>query len=308
MKLRMIDLNIVYMGTPDFAVPALRYLCENGFNISGVFTQPDKPKGRKAVLTPPPVKEYAQSRGICVYQPVSFKDGQAEDTIRALAPDLIVVAAYGKILPQSVLDIPPLGSVCLHGSILPRYRGAAPIQRAVINGEKTTGITAMLMDAGIDTGDILLKKELEIGEDETAGELFERLAALSVDVLRDTLAGISKGELTPIKQDESLATYSPLLSKADSAVDLNESAQNIHNLVRGLNPWPSAVTEIGGVRVKLHKTALTGAVKGEGSGYFSEDNRLYLLCGDKKVLEILELQPDGGKRMSASDYLRGHKI
>lgn len=225
------------MGTPDFAVPALKALAQSDHEVCAVFTQPDKPRGRKMIMTPPDVKVCAQSLGIPVYQPESMKNSEALNIIEKYSPDAIVVAAYGKILPKAVLEAPKFGCVNIHGSLLPKYRGAAPIQQSVLNGDKVTGVTTMLMDVGLDTGDILQTAQTEIGENETSGELFDRLAELGGELILKTLSALEKGEITPRKQDEALATHTSKIDKTMCPIDFSLSAQEIHNKVRGLNPW-----------------------------------------------------------------------
>ena len=276
-------MRIVYMGTPDFAVPALEKLAQSpDYTVAAVFTQPDKPKGRKMVMTPPDVKVCAEKLGIPVFQPSSMRSEEAYNSLKELNPDVIVVAAYGQILPKAVLDLPKFGCVNIHGSLLPKYRGAAPIQQSVLDGEKVTGVTTMLMDVGLDTGDILLKAETEIGENETAGELFDRLAVLGGELIIETLDKLKKGEITPQKQDESLATHTSKITKDLCPIDFNKTAYEVHNKVRGLNPWPVAVTEIAG-------------------------KPFVVACGDKSV-ELIEIQPQGKKRMTAQAFLAGHKL
>ena len=302
--------TVVFMGSPDFAVKALEALIASpDYDVKLVVSQTDKPQGRKQVLTAPPVKELALQNDIEVYQPKTLKTPEAYEKINALHPDFIVVSAYGKILPQNILSIPVYGCVNLHGSLLPKYRGAAPIQWSVINGDTKTGVTSMLMNAGLDTGDILLTSEIQIGENETAGELFDRLAALCPALLIKTLNGLKSGEITPIKQDEAQATYVSVLSKEMAAIDWNEPAAAIHNKIRGLNPWPVAKTQYAGKMMKIymgrpmeHNTMLPA-----GSLY-TRDGRLFVVCGQGTVYEIRELQLEGAKRMNASDFLRGHAI
>lgn len=298
-------MKIIYMGTPDFAVPALKSLASSKHEVCAVFTQPDKPRGRKMILTPPDVKVCAQSLGIPVYQPDSMKNGDALEIIGRYNPDVIVVAAYGKILPKAVLDTPKFGCVNIHGSLLPKYRGAAPIQQSVLNGDRVTGITTMLMDVGLDTGDILLTEETEIGENETSGELFDRLAELAGKLVLKTLSALEKGEITPKKQDESLATHTSKIDKSLCPIDFSKSAFEVHNKVRGLNPWPVATTRIGGKNVKVYSTRL--CQKSGKSGEVISTKPLVVGCGDKSV-EILELQPEGKKRMTADAFLAGHKL
>jgi len=297
--------RIVFMGTPDFAVPCLERLISLGCSVVGVFTQPDKPKGRGYKLTPPPVKELALSAGIPVFQPEKMRDGTACAMLRELAPELIVVVAYGKILPKEILDIPRLGCINIHGSLLPKYRGAAPIQWSVINGERVTGVTSMKLDEGMDTGDMLLKLETEISPDETAGELFERLAELGADCLEQTLGLFDGGIPEGVKQDEALATYAPMLKKEDGAVDFTLPAQRLHDLIRGTSPWPAAYTTLDGARLKLLGSRVTD---GEGMpGELLDGKKLILACGEGALL-ITEVQPDGGKRMGAEDFLRGKRL
>lgn len=298
-------MKIIYMGTPDFAVPALKSLASSEHEICAVFTQPDKPRGRKMILTPPDVKVCAQSLNIPVYQPESMKNGDALEIINKYNPDVIVVAAYGKILPKAVLDAPKFGCVNIHGSLLPKYRGAAPIQQSVLNGDRVTGITTMLMDVGLDTGDILLTEETEIGENETSGELFDRLAVLGGKLILKTLSALEKGEITPKKQDESLATHTSKIDKSLCPIDFSKSAFEVHNKVRGLNPWPIATTKISGKNVKVYSTRL--CPKSGKSGEVISTKPLVVGCGDKSV-EILELQPEGKKCMTADAFLAGHKL
>ena len=257
---------------------------------------------------PTPVRAAAEAGNVEVYQPASLKTDEAYEKLLSYAPDFIVVAAYGKILPQRVLDIPKYGCVNLHGSLLPKYRGSAPIQRCVINGEKVTGITAMLMDAGVDTGDMLLKTETEIGENETAGELFDRLAAMCPDILLKTLKGIVDGSVKPVKQDPEKATLAPMLDKGESVIDWSSSARDVHNKVRGMDPWPVARTSFGGKLLKLYGThPVDGLSAGGEVGTISvRDGHLFVKCGGNTVLELTEVQLEGAKRMPASDFLRGH--
>ena len=233
-------MRTVFMGTPDFAVPCLQRLFDCGCEVCGVFTQPDKPKGRHGVLTAPPVKELALKMGVPVFQPTKMRDGTALEMLKSVQPELVIVVAYGKILPKEILDYPKYGCINIHASLLPKLRGAAPIQWSVINGCKVTGVTSMQMDEGLDTGDMLISREIEIGENETAGELHDRLSALGADVLEETLEALKKGELKPVKQNDAEFTYAPMLSKELSPVDWSLSAREVHNKIRGLSPWPSA--------------------------------------------------------------------
>ena len=299
-------MRIVYMGTPDFAVPALEKLAQSpDYTVAAVFTQPDKPKGRKMVMTPPDVKVCAEKLGIPVFQPSSMRSEEAYNSLKELNPDVIVVAAYGQILPKAVLDLPKFGCVNIHGSLLPKYRGAAPIQQSVLDGEKVTGVTTMLMDVGLDTGDILLKAEIEIGENETAGELFDRLAVLGGELIVETLDKLAKGEITPQKQDESLATHTSKISKELCPIDFNKSAFEVHNKVRGLNPWPVAVTEIAGKTVKVYSSRVSDM--SGAAGTILSLKPFVVACGDKSV-ELIEIQPQGKKRMTAQAFLAGHKL
>ena len=298
------------MGTPDFAVPSLEALIAAGHTIVGVFTQPDKPKNRGMKLQPPPVKVCALAPDIPVYQPEKMKDGTALAIVRELAPELIVVAAYGRILPQDILDAPKYGCVNVHSSLLPKYRGSAPIHWAILNGEKESGVTIMKMALALDAGDILAQTATPIDPDETVESLHDRLAQLGADLLAETIPAIQAGTLTPIPQAEEQVTYAPMLSRALSPMDFTRPARALHDQVRGLIPWPAAVTELGGVRCKILSTAVADETTGKAPGTViaADKKGLKLACGGGTVLEILELQADGGKRMKAADYLRGHPV
>lgn len=298
-------MNIIFMGTPDFAVPALDKLVASEHNVTAVFTQPDKPRGRKMVLTPPEVKACALKHGIKVYQPDSLKDGKTLEIIKDCNPDVIVVAAYGKILPKEILDYPKYGCVNIHGSLLPKYRGAAPIQRAVLDGESETGVTTMQMAEGLDTGDMLLVYKTPILPDETSGELFDRLALAGADLLLDTLEGLEKGEIVPQKQNDSLSSYANMIDKSMCPIDFNKTAQAVHNQVRGLNPWPVATAQINGKRLKIYKTKLS-SLKGNPGEVISL-KPLTVACKENSV-EIITLQPEGKKIMDSKAYLAGNKI
>ncbi len=298
-------MKIIYMGTPDFAVPALKSLANSEHTVCAVFTQPDKPRGRKMIMTPPDVKVCAQELDIPVYQPNSMKGEEALEIINRYNPDVIVVAAYGQIIPKSILDAPKYGCVNIHGSLLPKYRGASPIQQSVLNGDKVTGITTMLMDVGIDTGDILLTSETEIGENETSAELFDRLALLGGEVILDTLKALENGTVTPVKQDESLATHTSKIDKTLCPIDFTKTANEVHNKVRGLNSWPIATTKICGKNVKVYTTRLCD--KGGKCGTVISVKPLVVACAEGSV-EICEIQPDGKKRMTAEAFMAGHKI
>ena len=301
-------MRVVFMGTPEFAVPCLQKLIDCGHNVTGVFTQPDKPQGRKMIMTPSPVKELAITNGIKVYQPVKMKDGTALEMLKEADPELCIVVAYGKILPKEILEYPKYGCINIHASLLPKLRGAAPIQWSVINGFEKTGVTSMQMDEGLDTGDMLIKGELEIGENETAGELHDRLSLLGADVLEKTIAALEKGELKPEKQNHEEFTYASMLSKELSPIDWTMSAQQVHNKIRGLSPWPSANAKLNGKTVKIHKSILSSA-KGNYAGEIVESGKkLVVACGDLNCIEILILQAEGKKAMSAADFLRGNPI
>ena len=293
------------MGTPDFAVPCLQRLLEDGHEVPAVFTQPDKPVGRHAVLTPPPVKQLALSHGIPVYQPAKMRDGTVAALLRELAPDCLVVVAYGRILPQEILDVPPRGCVNIHGSLLPRYRGAAPIQWSVIRGETVTGVTSMFMDAGMDTGDIIDTLTTPIGENETAGELFERLAPLGARLLSTTLAAIADGTVTRRPQNDAEATMAPMLEKAMGRLDLTRPAQELHNQVRGMNPWPGAFCTAGGKTLKIHETRVAAGSGAPGTLLCADP--VTVACGEG-ALQLVTVQPEGKPRMAAEAWLRGARL
>ena len=298
-------MRIVFMGTPDFAVPCLQRLLEEGHEVPAVFTQPDKPVGRHAVLTPPPVKQLALSHGIPVYQPTKMRDGTVAALLRELAPDCLVVVAYGRILPQEILDVPPRGCVNIHGSLLPRYRGAAPIQWSVIRGETVTGVTSMFMDAGMDTGDIIDTLTTPIGENETAGELFERLAPLGARLLSTTLAAIADGTVTRRPQNDAEATMAPMLEKAMGRLDLTRPAQELHNQVRGMNPWPGAFCTAGGKTLKIHETRVAAGSGAPGTLLCADP--VTVACGEG-ALQLVTVQPEGKPRMAAEAWLRGARL
>ncbi|MBQ2668370.1 MAG: methionyl-tRNA formyltransferase [Clostridia bacterium] len=297
-------MRIVFMGTPDFAVPSLEALLKAGHDVIAVYCQPDKPKGRGHKLLPPPVKELALKHNIPVYQPVSLRKPEAIEELRVLQPELIVVAAYGKILPVDVLNIPPRGCINVHGSLLPKYRGAAPIQWAVLNGDAVTGVTIQQMGEGVDTGDMLSKAETAIGENETSGELFDRLMVLGAELLIDTIEKLDT--IVPEPQDESQATHASMISKEMGAIDWTKPAQAIHNQVRGLNPWPAAFCTVDGKRMKIFRTQVVSA-QGEPGVVANLNGEMTVFCGENAV-QLTEIQPENGKRMRGSDYLRGHPL
>ena len=300
-------MRIVFMGTPDFAVPSLEKLLHAGYEVVGVFTQPDRPKGRGNKLAASPVKECAVRHGIPVFQPVKIRRDGAED-LKALQPDLCVTAAFGQILSQEILDIPPMGNVNVHASLLPRHRGSAPIAHAILQGDRTAGVTTMMMDRGIDTGDILLTAETEIGDTETCGELTERLSFLGADLLLETLRQMEKGDLERHPQDESRMTYDPMLDKTMGEADFSASAAIVKGRINGLNPWPCVSIPFEGERLKLMRAALAEGQGSPGKVIVSDPKAgLVIACGSGAV-RILELQAPGGKKMKAEDYLRGHGI
>lgn len=298
-------MNVVYMGTPEFAVLPLDAIIKAGHNVTGVFTQPDKPKGRGYTLTPPPVKVRALESEIPVFQPNSMKDGEALKILEELNPDVIVVVAYGKILPKDILDLPKYGCVNVHASLLPKYRGAGPIQWCVLNGEEETGVTTMKMAEGLDTGDMLLKSATKIGENETAGELHDRLSQMGANLIIDTLTALENNTVVPEKQDDSLSNYAPMLTKELCKIDWNKSAQEIHNQVRGLNPWPVATAVVNSKKVKVFVTTISD--KNGEAGKVLCENPLTVACGEKSLV-IHELQLEGKKRMKSDDFVRGYRI
>ena len=303
-------MNILFMGTPAFAVPSLVALLEAGHRVCGVFTQPDRPKNRGMKLQACPVKEYALSYNIPVFQPLKMRDGTAMEHIRALAPELIVVAAYGRILPDDILDYPKYGCINVHSSVLPKYRGAAPINWAILNGETETGVTIMHMATELDAGDIIRVVKTPIGPDETAPQLFVRLAQLGAGALVEAVSDLAAGRAIRTQQDHGAATFAPMLGRELSPMDWSKPAQVLHCQVRGLDPWPAAVGEFGGIRCKVWRTQVCGEITGKAPGTVVEADKdgILIACGGGSLLRILELQADGGKRMGVADYLRGHPI
>ena len=289
-------MRILFMGTPDFAVASLKRLVEDGHDVCGVFTQPDKPKNRGHKMAFSPVKEYALTVGIPVYQPVKLRDGEALRLVEKLAPELIVVAAYGRILPEDILDTPPYGSINVHSSILPKYRGAAPINWAILNGDSVTGVTIMYMAKELDAGDVILCRETAIDPDEDAQMLTARLAALGADALAEAVERLHEGTAVRLPQDHSAYTYAPMLDRSLSPLDFSKSARQLHDQVRGLIPWPCASMTLDGKNVKVYRTAVGGKTA-LAAGKIAEAGKqgLAIACGD-------------GKRMAAADYLRGHPV
>ncbi|MBF0645719.1 methionyl-tRNA formyltransferase [Desulfuromonas acetoxidans] len=295
------------MGTPDFALDTLQGLIESGVQMVGVYTQPDRPKGRGKKLAAPPVKELALEHDIPVFQPQKLRDEEAVKQLRSLSPDLIVVVAYGQILPQAVLDIPKYGCINVHASLLPRHRGAAPINKAIVDGDPMTGVTTMMMDVGLDTGDMLVKKSLSIHPDETAGQLHDRLAPLGREAMEETLARLCAGTLAREKQDDSLSTYASMMKKEDGCIDWSKEARQIHNLVRGLDPWPGAYTLLDGQTLKLAKTRCVEGQGEPGQVLEASGETVIVACG-QGALQLGALQLPGKKMLSAADFLRGRGL
>lgn len=303
-------MRIVFMGTPDFAVPSLKELIHEKHEIVGVFTQPDKPKNRGMKLTPPPVKVVALEHHLPVFQPKTLKDEAAQQQLADLAPELIVVAAYGKLLPKAVLDIPTLGCINVHSSLLPKYRGAAPINWAMLNGEAETGVTIMHMAEGLDTGDIIMQASTLIDQNENVEQLHDRLALLGAELLVEAVIALENGTAVRTPQDESQHTYAPMLSREMSPIDWNRPAWEIHNQIRGLVPWPATTMELAGTKFKVFAAFLTGETSEEpaGTALGADKKGIRMVCGDGGILCVTEVQAPGKKRMKAVDYLRGHPI
>ena len=300
-------MRVVFMGTPDIAATCLKKVLGDGFDVVGVWTQPDRPKGRGMKLVASPVKELALANNIPVFQPENFRADEDVQALRDLNPDVVAVVAYGRILPQRVLDIPTKGCVNIHASILPEYRGSAPYQWAVLDGKKETGVTAQHMVREMDAGDIIDVAKTPIGENETAGELLDRLAVLGADLLSRTLTAFAEGTVTRTPQDPAGISFAPMLDKSMCPIDWNKTAQQVHDQVRGLHPWPIATMELKGKKFKVHATRIV-----EGSGQPGEilgltKTGLKIACGEGAV-EVISLQAEGGKRMAAPDYFRGHPL
>ena len=301
-------MKIVFMGTPDYAVKTLEALIAAGHDIAAVFAQPDKPVGRKHIITPPPVKVCALENGIPVYQPETLKTNEAEEILKGIAPDAIVVVAYGKILPKAILDIPKYACVNGHASLLPKYRGASPIQWSIVCGETETGVTTMYMNEGMDTGDILEQTRVAIGKEETAEELFTRLSKISAELMVSTIEKLEKGSIVPQKQDENEATYAPIIKKEMALIDFNKTAEEICNAVRGYYSWPCAYTFLNGRRIKVIKAVAGGKTDKSPAEIIGNNNALEIACGGGSVVKITQLQPEGSKPMSAEQFLRGNSI
>lgn len=300
-------MKVIFMGTPDFAVPCLRKLAESAHEVTVVFTQPDKPKGRGYKMIPTPVKAAAEEYGIPVYQPLSLRkdeDAQAAmEILHNIAPDLIVVTAYGQILPKEILELPRFGCINIHASLLPRYRGAAPINWVLLNGEKETGVTSMQMSEGLDTGDMLIKRTVKIGENETYSQLYSRLAEIGGEVLEETIAALESGNLTPVKQDDSLSCYSPMIKKEMSALDFTKTAAEVHNVIRGVTGF----TMMSGKRLKVFASEVSHNIAPTEPGAIVDTEKFAVSCGDGVVI-FREIQLEGGKRMKTEDFLRGRKL
>ena len=303
-------MRVLFMGTPDFAVPSLEALAQAGYEVCGVFTQPDKPKNRGMKLVAPPVKQKAQALNIPVFQPEKLRDGTALETIRKLDPELIVVAAYGRILPDGILDFPRLGCINVHSSLLPKYRGAAPIHWAMLNGEEETGVTIMHMASELDAGDIIMQEKTSVAKDETVETLYSRLAEIGGVLLIKAINALEAGTAPRVPQDPAQVSYAPMLSRELSAIDWNKSAWEIHNQIRALIPWPAASTSLlPGKTIKVFASEMGGETS-EAPGTILEAGKsgIAVACGDGKVLYLTELQAPGSRRMAAADYLRGHPI
>ena len=302
-------MRIVFMGTPDIAATCLSQILDDGFTVVGVYTQPDRPKNRGMKMTFSPVKEVALRHGIPVFQPENFREDETVETLRQLKPDVVAVVAYGRILPQRVLDIPQMGCINIHASLLPKYRGSAPYQWAVLNGEKETGVSAMYLCREMDAGDVIDAVKTPIGPDETAGQLLDRLAELGAELLSKTLARMRSGPVPAVAQDETRVTYAPMLDKGICPIDWKKTARQIHDHVRGLNPWPVATTELKGTTFKIYETVVIEGSTGKEPGTLIGVTKkgLQVACGEGTI-EIRTLQAPGGKRMSAPDYFRGHPL
>ena len=300
-------MRVVFMGTPDIAATCLKKIIADGFDVVGVYTQPDRPKGRGMKMVFPPVKEVAIANNIPVFQPENFREDATVEQLKNLQPDVVAVVAYGRILPQRVLDIVPQGFINIHASVLPQYRGSAPYQWAVLDGLTETGVSAQFMVHAMDAGDVVGVSKTPIGPDETAGELLDRLAVLGADLLSETLAKYEKKELIPVPQDEANVTMAPMLDKSMCPIDWTKNAQQIHDKVRGLHPWPVATMELQGKKFKVHATKIVDGHGEPGKILGLSKTGLKIACGDGAI-EVTSLQAEGGKRMAAPDYFRGHPL
>ena len=300
-------MRVVFMGTPDIAATCLEKILEDGFDVVGVYTQPDRPKGRGMKMVYSPVKELALKHSLPVFQPENFREDETVETLRALRPDVVAVVAYGRILPQRVLDIAPKGFINIHASLLPKYRGSAPDQWAVLDGLRETGVSAMYLCREMDAGDVIDVAKTPIGENETAGELLDRLAVLGGDLLSKTLARVEQGTVTAVPQNPAEVSYAPMLDKSMCPIDWSKTARQVHDHVRGLNPWPTATAVLGGTFFKIHTTVLCDGEGKPGEILGLTKTGLKVACGEGAV-EIRVLQAEGGKRMAAPDYFRGHPL
>lgn len=300
-------MRIVFMGTPDIAATCLKKLIGDGFDVVGVYTQPDRPKGRGMKLVASAVKEVALENNLPVFQPENFREEETVEQLRDLKPDVVAVVAYGRILPQKVLDIPPKGCINIHASILPQYRGSAPYQWAVLDGCKKTGVTAMYLCREMDAGDIIEISETPIDPDETAGQLLDRLAVLGAELLSKTMGRMEKGKVEGVQQNHAAATYAPMLDKTMCSIDFTKTARQVHDHVRGMNPWPVATMELHGNKFKVYTTAVVDGRGKPGQILGLSKTGLVMACGEGAV-EIRILQAEGGKRMTAPDYFRGHPL
>ena len=300
-------MRVVFMGTPDIAATCLKKIIADGFEVVGVYTQPDRPKGRGMKMVFPPVKEVAIANHLPVFQPENFREDETVEQLKNLRPDVVAVVAYGRILPQRVLDLVPQGFINIHASVLPQYRGSAPYQWAVLDGLKETGVSAQFMVHAMDAGDVVGVSKTPIGPDETAGELLDRLAVLGADLLSETLTKYENKELIPVPQDESKVTMAPMLDKSMCPIDWTKNAQQIHDKVRGLHPWPVATMELQGKKFKVHATKIVPGSGKPGEILGLTKTGLKIACGDGAI-EVTSLQAEGGKRMAAPDYFRGHPL
>ena len=300
-------MRVVFMGTPDIAATCLKKILADGFEVVGVYTQPDRPKGRGMKMVFSPVKEVAIANNLPVFQPENFREDETVEQLKNLRPDVVAVVAYGRILPQRVLDLVPQGFINIHASVLPQYRGSAPYQWAVLDGLKETGVSAQFMVHAMDAGDVVGVSKTPIGPDETAGELLDRLAVLGADLLSETLTKYENKELIPVPQDESKVTMAPMLDKSMCPIDWTKNAQQIHDKVRGLHPWPVATMELQGKKFKVHATKIVPGSGKPGEILGLTKTGLKIACGDGAI-EVTSLQAEGGKRMAAPDYFRGHPL
>lgn len=301
-------MRLVFMGTPEYAAVTLKSLVSARYDICGVFCQPDKPVGRKRVLTPPPVKVCAEENSLTVFQPETLRDGTAAEILKELNPDIIVVVAYGKILPKEILDIPRLGCVNAHASLLPKYRGASPIQWAIVKGESVTGVTTMYMDEGMDTGDILETVSVDINPEETAEQLFCRLSSISAELTISTLDKIEKGNIVPCPQPSDGASYAPIIKKEMARLDFNKTAEELHNAVRGYYSWPCAFFELSGKRIKVIVSRVGAKTDKPAGTVVKAEDELVIACGGGTTLRLLEVQPEGSRVMTSKQMLCGNKI